>query len=102
MNKVVSIVLVMLLGFGASTVLAAEKPAPTETAKSAMVVERVNINSADADALASGLHRVGPKTAQSIVEWRAAHGKFTSKEQLMEVKGIGEAVLKANNDRIVL
>lgn len=102
MNKVVTIVLAMLLSIGATAAMAAEKPMPAETVKSALVVERVNINSADIDALAAGLHRVGPKTAQSIIDWRKANGKFTSKEQLLEVKGIGEAVLKANSDRIVL
>ena len=102
MNKVVTIVLAMLLGVGATTAMAAEKPLVAETAKSAVVIERVNINTADAEALASGLHRVGPKTAQLIVDWRNAHGKFTAKEQLLEVKGIGEAVLKANSGRIAL
>ena len=33
---------------------------------------------------------VGPVTAQRILDWRAAHGRFTAVEQLREVEGIGE------------
>jgi competence protein ComEA len=32
---------------------------------------------------------VGPVTAQKIVDWRNAHGGFTSVEQLQQVSGIG-------------
>ena len=34
---------------------------------------------------------VGPVTAQRILDWRAAHGRFRSIDQLREVSGIGEA-----------
>lgn len=65
-------------------------------------IERVNINSAGVDALASSLHQVGVKKAEAIVAWRDENGKFTSVEQLMEVKGIGESTLEANRERIDL
>ena len=48
----------------------------------------VNINSDDV----SGLQRlpgVGPTTAQKIVEYRTQIGRFTSADQLLDVKGIG-------------
>jgi competence protein ComEA len=32
-------------------------------------------------------------TAQRILDWRAAHGRFTSVDQLREVSGIGPARL---------
>ena len=32
-------------------------------------------------------------TAQSILEWREANGRFTSVEELLEVDGIGDATL---------
>ncbi len=35
----------------------------------------------------------GPVTAQKIVDWRAAHGAFTSIDELLEVDGIGEKTL---------
>jgi len=34
---------------------------------------------------------VGPVLAQRILDWRSEHGRFSSKEELREVSGIGEA-----------
>lgn len=48
----------------------------------------VNINTADLTQLQQ-LPGVGPSTAQKIVEYRKQIGKFSAKEQLMDVKGIG-------------
>ncbi len=39
------------------------------------------------------LPEVGPVTAQSILDWRAENGAFTSVQELLEVDGIGEATL---------
>ena len=36
---------------------------------------------------------VGPVTAQKILDWRAAHGAFSSVDELLEVDGIGEKTL---------
>ena len=52
----------------------------------------VNLNTADEAAL-EGLPEVGPVTAQSILDWRAENGAFTSVQELLEVDGIGEATL---------
>ena len=62
----------------------------------------VNINSADAEVIAEILKGIGLKKAQDIVAWREKHGKFTSLDQLTEIKGIGEATLAKNADRITL
>lgn len=48
----------------------------------------VRINSADIEEL-QRLPGVGPATAEKIVDYRKAIRKFTSPEQLMDVKGIG-------------
>ena len=53
----------------------------------------VNVNTADAETLET-LTGVGPALAQAIVDYRAAHGAFRSAEDLLLVKGIGEAKLK--------
>ncbi len=50
----------------------------------------VDLNSATLAQLDT-LPGVGPVTAQRILDWRAAHGRFTAVEQLREVDGIGEA-----------
>lgn len=63
--------------------------------------DRVNINQAAADALEE-LPGVGPVTAQAIVDHRDEHGPFGSVDQLMDVRGIGEAKLEQLRDLAVL
>lgn len=60
----------------------------------------VNINTASAAELAEALVGVGPAKAEAIVAYREANGPFTDKSQLLEVKGIGPAILEQNSDRI--
>jgi len=52
----------------------------------------VDLNLADLSAL-DGLPGVGPVLAQRILDWRSAHGRFTSVDELGEVSGIGDKVL---------
>lgn len=59
---------------------------PTFAAEAKRVV---NVNTADAGQLAY-LPRVGPSTAQRIVEFRKKNGPFKAAEDLMLVQGIGE------------
>lgn len=49
----------------------------------------VNLNSATLEQL-DALPGVGPVLAAHILEWRTAHGSFTTVDQLREVPGIGE------------
>ncbi len=60
----------------------------------------VNINTASAEVLAEALVGVGLSKAQAIVEYRNKNGRFQSSSQLTQVKGIGERILVANEDRI--
>jgi competence ComEA-like helix-hairpin-helix protein len=62
----------------------------------------VNVNTADAATLAAVLTGVGDSKAQAIVAYRKEHGPFKSPEQLVEVKGIGEALVAKNRDRILV
>jgi competence protein ComEA len=52
----------------------------------------VDLNTADAAALDS-LPGVGPVIAQRILDWRTAHGRFTSVDELGEVSGIGDKLM---------
>ena len=54
----------------------------------------VDLNTADVGAL-DGLPGVGPVLAQRILDWRTAHGRFSSVDELGEVSGIGDKVLAA-------
>ena len=61
----------------------------------------VNINTADAEELET-LTGIGPALAQAIIDYRAGHGAFRSAEDLLLVKGIGEAKLKGFRAEITL
>ncbi|MEH6346655.1 MAG: helix-hairpin-helix domain-containing protein [Bermanella sp.] len=60
----------------------------------------IDINNADAKQL-SKLANVGLKKAQRIVEYRIAHGRFTSIDDLQNVKGIGKATVEKNRMRMI-
>src|SRR5690606_34429742 len=62
---------------------------------------RLNINSADLVAL-DALPGVGPVTAEAIIAWREENGPFRTIDDLLEVKGIGEATLAELRDRVTL
>jgi competence protein ComEA len=77
-----------------------DKP-PASSAQPATRAEAaVNVNSASVEQLASGLVGVGPAKAQAIVAYRETNGPFKDQAQLLNVKGIGEAILKQNEGRI--
>ncbi len=61
----------------------------------------VNVNTADAEQLEE-LPYIGPSKAREIVEYRKANGPFRNKEDLLNVKGIGEKTLEKIEDRIAL
>jgi len=53
----------------------------------------VNLNTATPEEL-EALPGIGPVLAARIVEYRTAHGPFTAVEELLDVPGIGEALLE--------
>ncbi|MDQ4030910.1 MAG: ComEA family DNA-binding protein [Actinomycetota bacterium] len=60
---------------------------------------KVDLNTATLEQL-DVLPGVGPVTAQRILDWRAAHGRFISVDQLREVSGIGQARLARLKDLV--
>lgn len=61
--------------------------------------DRININDADAAALA-GLNGIGRAKADAIVQYRKANGPFASVEDLTKVKGISPALVERNRDQL--
>lgn len=59
----------------------------------------VNLNTATLEQLDS-LPGVGPSTAQAILDYRKTNGRFRSVDELMEVRGIGEAKLAALRSKV--
>jgi competence protein ComEA len=68
----------------------------------AFAAGKININTADAETLASELIGIGSSKAEAIVSYRKEHGPFESIESLTAVKGIGEKVLEDNADRLTV
>ena len=62
----------------------------------------VNINQANAAEIATALNGIGLKKAEAIVAYREQVGAFTSIEQLVEVKGIGEKMVSKIQQDILL
>jgi competence protein ComEA len=67
----------------------------------ALAASQVDVNSADARALAEALDGVGLAKAEAIVAWRKQHGPFETLEDLAKVDGIGPHILERNRDAIV-
>ena len=61
----------------------------------------VNINTASAAELET-LPRIGPTTAQSILEYREANGPFERIEDIQDVTGIGPATFETLKDLITI
>lgn len=62
----------------------------------------VNVNTATAEEISNALSGIGDKRAQDIVNYRKAHGPFTSAQELTGVKGIGEKTVAKNLQDIKL
>lgn len=60
----------------------------------------VDINTADASALAAELKGVGAKKAEAIVQYRKKHGPFKSVDDLLKVKGVGPSLLEKNRKNL--
>ena len=79
---------------------------PTLVASLLMVqvvqAEPVNINTADATALAKALNGVGPAKAKAIVSYREKNGPFKSVDQLAMVEGMTQKLIDKNRADIKL
>lgn len=58
-----------------------------------VIPDIINLNTATEELLVT-LPGIGPAYARRIIEWREANGLFTEKEQLLEIRGIGERRLE--------
>lgn len=61
-----------------------------------IAAEVVNINKADAATMIANWKGIGEKKARAIVSYRKKNGAFKSLDDLMNVKGIGEGLIKKN------
>lgn len=85
-------------GAASSDTTAPGSAAPTDTggapgAASSGAAGKVNLNTATREELQT-IKGVGPATAQKILDYRAAHGRFTSVDELLKIDGIGAKTLE--------
>ena len=62
----------------------------------------VDVNTADAETIARVLDGVGLTKAEAIVRYREENGRFTDAYDLTQVRGIGDATVARNEERIAL
>ena len=65
------------------------------------ITAKISINTASLPELTL-LSGIGPKTAQSIIDYRQTHGLFQTLEDLMKVKGIGPKTFEKIREQICL
>ena len=91
-----------------------QRPKPVEEGGYTMITTRetdetvtpepsppVDVNTADLAQLDT-LRGIGPALAQRIIDYREENGPFASIDELLEVKGIGEATLEGFRGRAVV
>lgn len=62
---------------------------------------KININTASKEELET-LPGIGPVRAQNIIDHRQKHGRFTSVDELLNVKGIGDKTLQKIRDLVIV
>lgn len=62
--------------------------------------DKVDLNGADAPTLQRELAGVGEAKAKAIVVYRETNGPFASVDELLEVKGVGKAILDRNREKL--
>lgn len=100
--------LVFALLTSASIAVIAAPAAKTESTAAPQATElstkpqstKVDLNAADAATLQRDLSGIGEAKAKAIIAYRDSNGPFSSVEELLEVKGIGKAILDRNRDKL--
>ena len=101
----VSLLLALLSAFSLPTIAAPGKSGgdlPAAVVATEMASPTVNLNSADAAMLQTSLAGIGKAKAEAIVAYREANGAFESVDELLEVKGIGQALIERNRDKLAV
>lgn len=80
---------------------AVQEPVPIVTQMETQPT-RLDLNKADAPTLQKELNGIGKAKAEAIVAYREANGPFASVDELLEIKGIGNALLERNRDKVMV
>lgn len=69
-------------------------------ANAAVAADAIDINTATAEEFAAAMSGVGFRKAEAIVADREMNGPFTSIDDLVRVRGIGDRTVEANRERL--
>lgn len=69
-------------------------------ASPAVAADAIDINTATAEEFAAAMSGVGFRKAEAIVADREMNGPFTSIDDLVRVRGIGDRTVEANRERL--
>jgi len=102
-----SLIFAFLTSLSVTTIAAPSTKAEAPTPITAQVLKAeqsitVNLNAADAETLRRDMFGIGAAKAKAIIAYRESNGPFTAVDELLEVKGIGKALLEKNRDRLVI
>jgi competence protein ComEA len=91
------LIAVLMIGTGYMHNFSLLHAAPAAEAQAQMV----NINTASLEELQT-LHGIGPAIAHRIVEYRQTNGGFKNPDELVQVRGIGEAKYQKLKNQIAV
>jgi competence protein ComEA len=75
-------------------------PVAAQVVPAGQTTSKTNLNKADAATLQRELSGIGEAKAKAIVAYRESNGPFASVDELLEVKGIGKAILDMNREKL--
>ncbi|WP_191833465.1 ComEA family DNA-binding protein [Pseudomonas fluorescens] len=105
-NTVLSYLLLPLFAsasFSLSAAPATESvTSPVPVVAAQQPITTLDLNTADALTLQTTLAGIGKTKAEAIVAYREEHGAFATVDELLEIKGIGKALLDRNRDKLTV
>jgi competence protein ComEA len=101
MKKLIPVLLLSATFLFSVSPLVFAQPVADKAKMEQMKMKKININTASLEEL-TALPGVGSKKAAAIIEYRKQFGKFTSLEQIAEVKGVGKKMLEKMEDQVSL
>lgn len=104
-NRLLSCILPIVLAIPSFPASAAPTSPLAQQASSTVDVApnaKLDLNKADAATLQQQLSGIGSAKAQAIIDYREQHGAFASVDELLEIKGIGKALLERNRHQLTV
>lgn len=101
-TRILLMATMIIIAIGLALPVCAQTKAAAPAVPAALAEKaKININTATADQLAT-LKGIGPKLADSIIEYRKANGPFKDVTDLIKVNGIGPKTFEDLKDFITV